>query len=192
MTRADRLTLVRQLVEEGLSQRAIARRLHVSKDTVRRDIERIEAEDATADAPDGAPDDPDAPQASGVVAEERAPDDAPPGEPVAHETDDRAPQDAPPPATGAPLPRRVAQPEAVRLDAAMRRDLAVLAPTGHTTEDLVRTALAILAAGYTDGVRAGVIEPGPFSVLGVRVGPTLPDHFGPRRPAPVLPAAEGA
>ncbi|MFI8531089.1 hypothetical protein ACIGMX_12650 [Streptomyces aquilus] len=184
MTRADRLTLVRQLREEGLSQRATAKRLKISKDTVRRDWELLDAEAAPDDAPPGAPDDADAPQASEGAAEQRAPVDAPPGEPVAQEADDRAPQDA-------PLPPRVAQPEVIHLDAAMRRDLAVLAPTGHLPQDLVRTALAVLAAGYRDGVRAGVIAPGPFTVLGVHVGPPLPEHFGPRRPAG-LPPVEGA
>ncbi|NUP19851.1 MAG: hypothetical protein HOZ81_27985 [Streptomyces sp.] len=191
MTRADRLTLVRQLRAEGLSQRATARRLKISKDTVRRDWERLDAEAAPDDAPPGATGDADAPQASEVAVEERAPVDEPAGEPVPQEADGRAPQDAPPAGPGAPLPRRVAQPEVIHLDAVMRRDLAVLAPTGHLPEDLIRTALAVLAAGYRDGVRAGAIEPGPFSVLGVRVGPLLPDHFGPRR-RPGLPPAEGA
>ena len=82
MTRADRLTLVRQLAQEGLSQRAIAKRLKVSKDTVRRDLDRI----AAAAEPDGAPASetagPAEPQVTEDASEGPAPDGAPQSAPM--------------------------------------------------------------------------------------------------------------
>lgn len=190
MTRADRLTLVRQLREEGLSQRAIGKRLHVSKDTVRRDIEQLDAEDEPDSEPSGEPDDPDAPQASDAVAEEHTPVDEPLGEPVAQQADDRAPQDAPPAAPGAPLPRRGRPETELVIDLAgwpaLRRDLAVLAQTGLSPQAIVQQAVVVLAFGYKAGVRTGAIHPDqPFVVRDMTVGPR--GHIAPRTPP-----AEGA
>lgn len=184
MTRADRLKLVRQLRGEGMSQRAIAKRLKVSKDTVRRDFERLDVEGAPDDAPvaepddepSTVPDDADAPQVStgdrSDSGEGDAPRDEPPGEPVAQ------------------LPRRES---AARLDIdlsrrpGLRRDLALLAQTGCTAEQLVVTAVRVLAAGYQQGLAAGDVQPGrPFAVTRLSVAAlALP---GPRVP-PVPSAA---
>ncbi|MFI7137222.1 helix-turn-helix domain-containing protein [Streptomyces massasporeus] len=183
MTRADRLELVRQLRHEGMSQRAIAKRLKVSKDTVRRDFERLDAEDAPDDEPPGepstTPDDADAPQVSAGDQPDNggdgAPRDEPPGEPVAH------------------LTRRAS---ADRLDIdlrrrpGLRRDLALLAQTGCTAEQLVVTAVRVLAAGYQQGLAAGDVLPGrPFSVTRLSVAAlALP---GPRVPPVPSPATPG-
>ncbi|EPD63149.1 helix-turn-helix domain-containing protein [Streptomyces sp. HGB0020] len=167
MTRADRLVLVRQLRDEGLSQRAIAKRLKVSKDTVRRDFERLDAQDAPDSEPDTKPGDeplvqPEseaAPQASEAAATDSgtdsAPDAEPPTEPVAQ------------------LPRRTG---AGRLEMdlsqwpGLRRDLALLAQTGCTPEELVATAVRVLASGYKQGLAAGDVQPGrPFAVTRLSV-----------------------
>ncbi|WP_228915968.1 HTH domain-containing protein [Streptomyces sp. DH20] len=165
MTRADRLKLVRQLRDEGLSQRAIAKRLKVSKDTVRRDFERLDAEgapdDEPGDEPPAMPDDEAAPQVSQGdqpdSGEDGAPGDEPPGEPVAQ------------------LPRRVRSGR-LEMDLShwpgLRRDLALLAQTGCTAEELVATAVRVLAVGYQQGLAAGVVQPGlPFNVTRMSVGP---------------------
>ncbi|MGW3417029.1 HTH domain-containing protein [Streptomyces phaeochromogenes] len=174
MTRTDRLTLVRQLKEEGLSQRAIAKRLKVSKDTVRRDLERLASMDEPDDAPPAAPDDQDAPQVSTVDAGGSAPTGAPQGAPLAQ------------------LPRRS---DVDRLDIdlrrrpGLRRDLAYLAQIGSTPEELVATAVRVLAVGHRTAVAAGDIEPGrPFNITGLSVA-ALPVP-GPRVPsARTTPAA---
>lgn len=157
MTRADRLTLVRQHRAEGLSQRKIAERLGISKDTVRRDFEKLDAEDAPDDAPPAEPGDPDAPQVSAGASEGSASDGAPPGEPVAQ------------------LPRRVADPLAdmdVSQWRALRRDLAVLAQTGQTPEALVHQAVVAMAHEYRQELARGDIQPGvPFLVSSVRLTP---------------------
>lgn len=171
MTRADRLTLVSQLKDEGLSQRAIARRLKVSKDTVRRDLDRLAAEAAPDDAPAGEPDVADAPQASVGTVEEGAPEGATPGEPVAQ------------------LPRRVANPLAgmdVSQWPAVRRDLAVLAQTGRTAEALAHQAITALAHFYGRALAAGDIEPGqPFIVSSMVLRPL------PKPAARAVPAGAG-
>lgn len=157
MTRADRLTLVRQHAEEGLSQRQIARRLGVSKDTVRRDLERIAAETEPDDAPPAEPHEPDAPQVSTGDPEDSAPDSETPDEPVAQ------------------LPRRVADPLAdmdVSHWRALRRDLAVLAQTGQKPEALVHQAVVAMAHEYRQELARGDIQPGvPFLVSSVRLTP---------------------
>ncbi|WP_329338546.1 helix-turn-helix domain-containing protein [Streptomyces sp. NBC_00663] len=157
MTRADRLTLVRQHRAEGLSQRQIAQRLGISKDTVRRDFRRIDAEGAPDDAPPTELPTAVAPQASVGDAEVGAPEGAPPGEPVAQ------------------LPRRVADPLAgmdVSQWRALRRDLAILAQTGSTAESLVHQAVVAMAHAYRQALARGDIEPRvPFLVSEVRLTP---------------------
>lgn len=189
MTRADRRTLVRQLSQEGLSARQIAGRLGVGKDTVRRDLEAIERQDAQEAAPDAAPNAPDAPQVIDGAPAEAAPQDAPPAEDeCASEPGKRAP--------GAPvaqLPRRVS---AERLDFDLRRwpgarrALAELGSTGLDHEELIDFAVRVVAMGYRQGLADGAIEPGRFLVLGMRVGPYVSGPPVPRRPAAAAP--EGA
>lgn len=167
MTRADRRTLVRQLHEQGLSRRAIADRLGIGKDTVRRDLAAIERQAAEETAPPDAPGAPDAPQAGQDTTGKNAPQ----GAPVAQ------------------LPRRVAHP----LDGAdlsrwpaVRRDLAVLAQCGRTAEELAHQAITALAHHYSRALAAGDIEPGqPFTVAAMTLRP-LP------RPAARTAAADGA
>jgi len=185
VTRADRLTLVRQLAEDGLSQRQIAKRLGISKDTVRRDLERATAEAAPGCEPPGEPDTVDEPQASEAVVEESAPVPAPDDEPLG-EPDDAAalwgaPLDEPDPADepwGEPvahLPRRVAH-SRLEMDLAerpaMRRDLAVLAQSGRTVEQLVSQAVISLAFEYRRALARGDLLPGePFLVTSVAMRP---------------------
>jgi len=168
VTRADRLTLVRQHRAEGQSQRAIAKRLGISKDTVRRDIERLDAEGEPDGAPPAEPSTADAPQASVADAGVSAPEGAPPGEPVAR------------------LPRRVADPLAgmdVSQWRALRRDLAILAQTGSTAESLVHQAVVAMAHAYRQDLARGAIEPGvPFLVSQVRLTP-LPHRATAAAPA---------
>ncbi|MFI6274277.1 HTH domain-containing protein [Streptomyces sp. NPDC050988] len=160
MTRTDRLTLVRQLSEEGLSQRTIAKRLNVSKDTVRRDLDRISAQGEPDDAPPAEPDDQGAPQVSGGDAEGGAPVDAPQGAPVA------------------PLPRRMTGPLALpdgfdlRQWPAVRRDLATLAQSGLPVEKLVHDAITSVAHHYRQALAVGDIEVGQsFTVSHVALRP---------------------
>ncbi|MBA2944268.1 hypothetical protein [Streptomyces himalayensis] len=55
MSRAERRTRVRQLAAAGLSNRAIARRLSIGKDTVARDLRATEAPAAPTPVPQIAP-----------------------------------------------------------------------------------------------------------------------------------------
>lgn len=153
MTRADRLTLVRQLAQEGLSQRAIAKRLKVSKDTVRRDLDRI----AAAGEPDGAPPSETAgsaePQVTGDAPEGPAPGGAPQGAPVAQVPDPHAGID-------------------VSQCRGLRHDLALLAQTGKTTEALVYQAVIAMAHAYRRALARGDITPGvPFCVREMALTP---------------------
>ncbi|WP_329597784.1 helix-turn-helix domain-containing protein [Streptomyces pseudovenezuelae] len=182
MTRADRLTLVRQLAEEGLSQRAIAKRLKISKDTVRRDLERITAEAEPGDEPPAEPETGDEPQVAEAVDVGSAPQGAPPAEPQAPVAelwdaplDEPDEPDAPPSEPVAHLPRRVAHPRLeMDLDGrpAMRRDLAVLAQSGRTVEQLVSQAVIALAFGYRQALARGDLLPGEtFLVTELTVKP---------------------
>ncbi|MFJ6298574.1 hypothetical protein ACIQJX_35135 [Streptomyces griseoviridis] len=158
MTRTDRLTLVRQMIGEGMSQRAIARRLHISKDTVRRDVERLSVDGAPAgreraplDAPDDAPGsaapNAAAPQVSPADASgfgpADEPGDAPAGEPggapMAAPVAQGAPSDAD---AGAPCPAGVVQ-GAAPVPLPVRRDL--LAGIDVSRAPALRRDLAILA-----------------------------------------------
>lgn len=192
MTRTDRRTLARQLRAEGLSQRAIARRLGVGKDTVRRDLGQDPPSAGPDDAPPGEPDTAAAPPVSAVEAEETAPDDAPQDAPSAETVADVAADTVVPRAPVARLPRRMADTELtidLRQWPGLRRDLAVLAETGVSAEALINQAVVVLTHGYKQGVRCGVIRPDrPFVVRDLVVGP--PRDF-PRRPAPARDAASG-
>lgn len=155
MTRADRLTLVRQLAQEGLSQRAIAKRLKVSKDTVRRDLDRI----AAAAEPDGAPPSetagPAEPQVTGDALEGPAPGGAPQGAPVAQVPDPHAGID-------------------VSQCRGLRHDLALLAQTGKPAEALVYQAVIAMAHAYRRALAHGDITPGvPFCVREMALTPLL-------------------
>ncbi|MEU1474547.1 HTH domain-containing protein [Streptomyces sp. NPDC005760] len=199
MTRTDRRTLVRQLSEDGLSARAIAQRLKVSKDTVRRDLAALAEEDESAQEPDDEPQNAEAPQVTADAAADGAPSDEPqeapvdgpasdlwaPGEPedapVEELVDEPVEPDAPP-----RLPRRIRPSEELVIDLsrwpALRRDLAVLEATGLSPEALVNQAVIVLAFGYKQAVSAGRIRPdGPFIVRDMTVSPPVP---GPRRAAP--------
>lgn len=170
MTRADRRTLVRQLSEEGLSQRAIAERLKVGKDTVRRDLERIAREAATETAPSDEPCTPDAPQTSEGG------------------TGGDAPQDAP----VAQLPHRVAQPlGGVDLSQwpAVRRDLADLVRCGRSAEAVAHMAITAVAHAYRQALARGDLEHGQrFIVTDMTLRP-LPTPAARTTPGPV--PAEG-
>ncbi|MEV4974426.1 HTH domain-containing protein [Streptomyces scopuliridis] len=148
--RDERRAEVRQLRGEGLSARAIATRLDVSKDTVRRDLEALSREAANAarhGEPDGGPGSP--PECAAVPvslsgALRRLAD---------HELRIRALTDR----LGADAPaHRDAPPGAlpqhdvvtVALDDAMRGHLDVLAEAGHTADDAVRLAVEKLADSY--------------------------------------------
>ncbi|MGA5076226.1 helix-turn-helix domain-containing protein [Streptomyces griseoincarnatus] len=156
--RRSRLAQLRQ-AEPDLSQRDMAQRLGVSKDTVRRDLEALDAEAAQSAPP---------------VDQAAAPD----AEPVAHAAPQASAEAAPPrattvaavaqPAPPVDLPRRVAEPLAgmdVSQWRALRRDLAVLAQTGRSAEALVHQAVAALAHQYGRALARGELVPGqPFVV----------------------------
>lgn len=153
MTRADRLTLVRQLDAEGLSRREIGKRLKVSKDTVRRDLEKIAARDEPGDTPPTDPADPDAPQVSEHIPHEPAPEDAPLDEPLAQVPDPHAGID-------------------VSQCLGLRHDLALLAQTGKSHQALVYQAVITLARAYWRALESGEIAPGvPFTVTSLQLTP---------------------
>lgn len=202
MSPASARTLRRRRVAElraaepELSLRQMADRLGISRDTVRRDLEEIDREAAgsappatPADAPVRPVDD-SAPQASegaSPASATPAAEDAPPAEPGSATAPGRSAEPAP-----ADLPRRTVAEELV-LDLGqwpgLRRDLAVLAVTGMSAQEAIATAVRVLAVGYRQGIASGAIGQGPFNVLGVSVGPPLPNQFGPRRPSPAPAAA---
>jgi transposase-like protein len=171
VTRADRRTLVRQLSEEGLSARAIAERIGVGKDTVRRDLAALERRSATQGAPSSEPRTPDAPQAGEGDPEEAAPQDAP----------------------VAQLPLRVAQPlDGMDLSQwpAVRRDLADLVRCGRTPEGLAHMAITAMAHAYRQALARGDLEPGQwFQVREMTLTP-LP-HRGSQVPSGPAPAEAG-
>lgn len=188
--RRERLRRLNE-AEPDLSHRALAQRLGVSKDTVRRDLEAMaqEAERRGAPpapqvveggAPGGAPAPADTAPGGAPAPAEPAPGGAPAPDAVEGGAAEAAPGGSP-----APLPRRVTAGQLV-LDLGdrpgLRRDLAMLAQTGCSAEDLVTTAVRVLATGYSRGLAAGHVLPGrPFAVTGMSVGPLLP---GPRVAAP--------
>lgn len=139
--------------EPGLSHRQLAKRLGVSKDTVRRDLEALAQEPEHHDAP-GAP----------QVSEGGADDDAPTGAlGDSHAPTPDAPGEPPP-----GLPRRVADPLAgmdVSQWRAVRRDLAVLTLSGCSAEAAVHQAVVAVAHFYRQALARGELEQGqPFLV----------------------------
>lgn len=163
--RRARVAQLRQ-AEPDLSHREMAQRLGISKDTVRRDLDALDA-DAAQPAPpaDQAPapePDPVAHPAPQVSEADASPADTA-TDPVA--------QTAPP----AQLPRRVADPLAdmdVSQWRALRRDLAVLMLTGRTAEAMVHQAVVALAHCYRQALTHGELEHGqPFLVSGMTLRP---------------------
>ena len=149
--RRTRVADLRQ-AEPDLSQREMAERLGLSKDTVRRDLEAIDRELAQSAPPAQEPTAQTAPQASEGGAGESAPD-----------------------APAAGLPRRVADPLAdmdVSQWRALRRDLAVLAQTGSRAEALVHKAVVAVAHHYGKALARGDLRPGvPFLITGMTLKP---------------------
>ena len=148
MTRADRRTLVRRLTDQGLSQRQIAARLGVSKDTVRRDLRlglRHPAHESAAGQRPDAPHD--------------APDGAPSGEPG-----------APQPETPADEAMDVAPPAPVlRIDLARRprllMNLNAMMLAGLKAPAVIDDAVHAVAVAYQRAIAWGELKPGqPFQV----------------------------
>ncbi|MFD9445484.1 helix-turn-helix domain-containing protein [Streptomyces sp. NPDC060006] len=195
MARSERRKLVAELraAEPGLSLRQMARRLGLSRDTVRRDLDDINQQAAlsatpvaepappvagyaTADAGGADPVTHTAPQVNGGSADGAA-DSAPPAE-----------ASAPAVAQRAPLVQRLTGPLALpdevdlRQWPAVRRDLATLAQTGVPVEKLVHDAIVTMAHHYRKALAAKVIERGQSFTV----------HDMTLRPLPVAPRARQA
>lgn len=159
--------------EPDLSVRAMAQRLGLSRDTVRRDLEELERQGAQS-APPGREGAPDVVQRDAPVAQS------------APRVPGGGAQEAVQFAPSAGLPRRVAQPLAgVDLSQwpAVRRDLAVLAQTGRTAEALAHQAITALAHHYARALARGDIERGQeFIVSSITLRPLSP--AGGRMPEP--------
>lgn len=148
--RTERRATVRHLAhQEGLSARAIAARLGISKDTVRRDL----ADVAQGGAPDDAP-----PATSGApVAPPRAPGGA-----VAH-------SGRPDQAGGHVADRGGVF---VPFREGLGSDLADLMRTGCTAADAIDYAVTTLAAAYRGALELGVLsDSDPLDVLAVTFRP---------------------
>ncbi|MGP4085468.1 hypothetical protein [Streptomyces sp. KR55] len=132
MTPAVRQALVRQLIEQDptLSSRAIADQIGVGKDTVLRDLRAIRQADSQS-VPEPAATEPE----SAPEEPDDVPDDAPPASPA----DDRL---------------------TVAYDDQLRAGLAVLAEAGHSQEDAVRLAVAVLARAYEGAWKFGLYPHG--------------------------------
>ncbi|MFD6035277.1 DeoR family transcriptional regulator [Streptomyces griseoincarnatus] len=173
---ARRARLARLLKDEPhLTRKELAQRLGLKKDTLRRDLAAIEearAQKAQAARAESADDTPapgpalPAPQAS----EPSAPGARPVRTGAAPHTGEEAQRAQP-----VRLPRR--GPGArVEMDLrawpAMRRDLAVLAQTGRTPEELISQAVVVLAYGYRQALARGDLAPGqPFVVTDLTLRP---------------------
>jgi DNA-binding transcriptional MocR family regulator len=161
--RRARVAELRQ-AEPDLSHREMAQRLGISKDTVRRDLEALDAEAAQTAPATEKPLAQTAPQVNGHGAPERAPD-----------------------APAAGLPRRDADPLAgmdVSQWRALRRDLAVLAQTGRSAEALVHQAVTAVAFSYRQALTRGQLQPGqPFLISAMQLRPAA--QLG-DRPVPAL------
>lgn len=168
MTPADARSLRRRRVAElraaepGLSLRQMAKRLGISRDTVRRDLDDIDRASSQG-APSSDAVSQTAPQASGSVAAESA-------------TRDEASASGPlQGATPAGLPRRVAQPLAgvdLAQWPAMRRDLADLVRSGRTAEGVAHMAITAVAHAYRQALANGELKVGQlFHVSAVTLIP---------------------
>jgi hypothetical protein len=139
-----------RVAEPGLSLRQMARRLGISRDTVRRDLEDIDRA-SSQDAPSSDAMSQTAPQASaGVVAES-----ATPGEASA-----TGPSQG---ATAAGLPLQAAQPLAgvdLAQWPAARRDLADLVRSGRTAEGVAHMAITAVAHAYRQALARGDLQVG--------------------------------
>ncbi|MFF0138021.1 helix-turn-helix domain-containing protein [Streptomyces sp. NPDC005227] len=175
--RSVRRARVRQLAqtEPDLSQREMAERLGISKDTVRRDLEAI-AQESSESLAHTAPQVTEGGAAMVQAACARCATGMTGGA-------DPAAQIAP----AAALPRRIVEQvgsQAMSRCGGCGRDLALLAQTGKTVNQIVHQAIAALAIGYRAALARGEIEPGaPFVVRGM----TLETAPRPRRvdgPAP--------
>lgn len=161
--RRKRVAELRQ-AEPGLSLRQMAGRLGLSRDTVRRDLDDLAQQTAESATPaDGATAAAEsAPGGAGMVSQ-TAPQVNAGG--VA-DSATAAEASSSPVAHGAPLPQRLTGPlelpDGYNLHQwrAVRRDLAVLAPSGMSAEAIVHLAVSALAADYTKALAAGDIEPG--------------------------------
>ncbi|MBZ6259728.1 HTH domain-containing protein [Streptomyces olivaceus] len=152
--------------EPDLSHRDIAQRLGISKDTVRRDLEALDADVA---------------QTAPAVDEAHAQDAPPVAHPAPQVTDETAPPaehsaaTVAPSAPARPLPVRHADPLAgmdVSQWRALRRDLAVLAQTGRAPEALVHQAVVAVAHAYKQALASGELEPGrPFLISSMQLRP---------------------
>lgn len=178
-----RARLARLLEDEpGLTRKELAQRLGLKKDTLRRDLAAL-AEERARSAREG--------QSVRAQCADEPARDAPALEPAhpAPQVTEGAAQNAPEPRTDdAPaaageaqrahpvrLPRR-GHGARVEMDLrawpAMRRDLAVLAQTGRTTEELISQAVVVLAYGYRQALARGDLAPGqPFVVTDLTLRP---------------------
>jgi hypothetical protein len=147
VARVERRAAVRHLAQQepGLSHRAIAARLGIGKDTVRRDLAQGGAPAAAPPAaPDAPPTPPDAPSGE-LAAPPDAPDDA-----VAHD--------------GGRL--------VIELYPGLVEDLATLRLTGSTDEAVVDYAVAQLAGAYRNAIRLGVLKAGdPIDITTISLRP---------------------
>lgn len=137
---------VRHLVDQGLSNRAIASRLPVSKDSVARWRKEWSTPMSQETAPEATP-------------------DAPPAEPPAPDHEPDAPPEQPAQASD---PARLTVP----LDDAMRRNLALLAAVGMSERDAVAESLKFVADGIRIAWRTGVVPRGALPQLHVSAYPT--------------------
>lgn len=151
------------LARQGMSRRAIAKRLGVSKDTVRRDLGRDlvrqDVRDVDASAQGGAS--PGAPDTAGGASDELL---------VAH-------PDAPPGASGEPQVHGKAPAGAwpvlqVGVTPELMADLATLTRAGYTPSGAVAAALGVLAGLHRNAWSSGGVRDGaPVEVLAARVRP---------------------
>lgn len=151
--RRARVAKLRQEAPD-LSHRDMAQRLGISKDTVRRDLEALDAEVAQTAPPADETQAPDAPPVAHTapqVSEDAAPLAEPSSTVVASSEPAR------------PLPVRQADPLAgmdVSQWRALRRDLAILAQSGQSAEALVHQAVVATAQAYRKALAAGELQPG--------------------------------
>ncbi|WP_435252067.1 helix-turn-helix domain-containing protein [Streptomyces tendae] len=152
--------------EPDLSHRDMAQRLGISKDTVRRDLEALDADVAQTAPPADETQTPDAPPVA-HTAPQASEETEPPDEPSAAMEAPSAP--AP------PLPVRQADPLAgmdVSQWRALRRDLAILAQTGRAPEALVHQAVVAMAHAYKQALAAGELQHGDgFLITGMTLRP---------------------